>query len=309
MLGLYHSAWNQWIAATNRVLIVGSGGGGDAISALPTVWALTNAGKDVILVNVHTADNPSAIAKSADAALGDACFKLRSRPRAEGRARFSEIEVESVTGIDAYTAVSNHGAHRLAGSLRRLCEVRGIDGIFCLDSGSDLLAGLDTKITSILTDAISFAAVSMLTSQWFPVGVIGATADLEMDITTFAARVALAAHSGEFCGFINWDYCQTHLYGDVLQLARQSHPFSVTEAVLRAATGACGKWTNSYGQTIDISPLMCATFVFGNQFVRKVNPFVELCHASSFEQARASVCDLLSRTRPGERNWHRDITD
>lgn len=306
-----HPRMDTWLARSRRVLLVAIGGGGDAISSLPLAWFLQAVGKKVSVVNIHCIDNLPHTLQYAGASYGPACFSLSALPPRETRARFSEFFVAALTGIPCYSGTVNHGARALAQSLTVLMRHTRSNALACVDGGTDCLAGFDTRITSVLTDAICLAAIQHVRTPWIPLGVIGACADREMSLATFNSRLAKAAALRAFCGSLEWDHTTTPRFRRVLMAAKRRYTFSVSETIHRAATGRRGKWRNPYNQNIPIFPVQSRTFLFDARVVAsRLNPFPRLCYtANDLATSKARIVAALKKHHPSPRPWASLVCD
>jgi hypothetical protein len=195
---------SDWLNSISNVLVIGIGGGGDAISAYPTINYLKNANKNIYFANIHVSSDPENFKLFSKLSYGNAAFILNEQPLNEKRARCIELILESQLKVPCYSCLSNYGVSDLSNSLKLIIEENNIDGIIAIDGGTDSLASIDTNITSIINDAISLAALSILNFSIIPIGIIGCCADLEMDLDKFMLTFSSALKNGSYLGVIDF---------------------------------------------------------------------------------------------------------
>lgn len=293
-------------------LVVGVGGGGDALAALPTISHLTLTGSQVVLANVHFSTAPNRLRQACVQTFGKVGGRLPDTSLRDGRARPTEVLVGAALGVPAITFVANDGAEALADSIRSVASAFGITSICAVDGGTDSLAGLDTRITTVVTDAITLRALDALSSELpCALGVIGACADDEMSLSCYLARISEAAQAGALVGILPFPPELIPRYRDLLAVVQARYPCFVSEAVLRSATGDTGSFVNCYGRSTQLNPLQGLTFLLRLSHVtRRVNPFVPAVQPlATYEEVVDAIVDLL-RARTGDnRPWADQIRD
>jgi len=301
---------DKWLTNCSKVLVVGVGGGGDAISSFPTIRFIQNAGKEVVFANIHISSDPVTFVNYSQLSIGKSGFKMYSQPKGEKTARCIELLLNSSFQIPIYTCLSNYGAAELANSLRLIIEANNINAIFAVDGGTDTFAGIDTNITSIINDAISLAALSMLNFKNFPLGIIGCCADLEMDLNKFMEKFSLALSNNSYMGVIDFPVILKDDYFSLLSNAKRSYPFFVCETVYKASQGTNGTYINCYNQNIPIFPFQMFTFVFNSNFIiESLNPFVKIVESClTFDESRLQLLNYLNKTNPTI-NWDDRLHD
>lgn len=304
--------WQPTPVSPGTYLVVGLGGGGDALSALPAVSYLQESGCRVVLGNVHFSTSPTRLLALCDRRFGQSGGQLTTAIVRDGRARPTEVVVGRALDVPAISFVANYGAAALSASFRAVINEFEIDSIWAVDGGTDSLAAFDTNVTTVVTDAIALRALGQQEIGASPViALIGACADNEMSIRQFLSRVARAADAGGLLGILPFPPGLLAQYEHLLRKVQATFPSFVSEAVYRAASGEIGSFVNCYGRDVELSPLQALTFLFSTDYVvEEVNPFVRAVdpHAD-YEAVVTAIAELLRRNLGGGRAWTEQIRD
>jgi hypothetical protein len=297
--------FDEWSTKINRVLILGIGGGGDAISALPTIQHLRKKGKEIILANTHYTSDVINFRTFSQRQIGPSGFIMSGQPFPESNARCIELIVASFLHVPTYSCISNYGSIGLLQSLELIIQENAIDAVIAIDGGTDSLAGVDTNITSVINDAISLGAISKLNLKYLPLGIIGCCADLEMDIFKFMEKLSFIMRNDAYIGMIDFSSETHNLYSRIVNTAKKEYTFFVSESILRAVDGEYGHFLNCYGQEIPLYPFQRFTFFVDSKFIStQINPFVKIVDDSStFEEAKKLISLFLTSNYP-EKAWY-----
>jgi hypothetical protein len=293
-------------------LVVGIGGGGDALAALPTICHLHLTGSKVVLANVHFSTAPDRLLQASTQTFGRVGVCLPNINLHDGRARPTEVLVGAALGVPTITFVVNHGAAALAESIRSVVSRFGVTSICAVDGGTDSLAGMDTRVTTVVTDAIALRALDDLASELpCALGVIGACADDEMSPACFLERISKAARARALLGILPFPPDLVPRYRDLLAAVQDRYPCYVSEAVLRSAMGELGFFVNCYARPTQLNPLQALTFLLRLTHVtRRINHFVPAVRPlAPYDEVVADMVELLRVRKGNNRPWAEQIRD
>jgi len=236
------------IAAAERVLAVGIGGGGDVVGALVVAELAGAIGTSALvggltwerrpidpLAGPRRIDELSGVVEplNAHAALAG------PDTTGPGGFRFAESHMARHLGEPVLLLDISAGAAAVAASLADACERLGCDLVVLVDVGGDVLAhGDEAGLGSPLADAICLAAAPRLIERGIPVlgAIFGAGCDGELTPDEVTERLAEVAAAGGHLGA--WGPGSAEL--DRLEAAVAEIPTEASTMGLRCARGALG---------------------------------------------------------------------
>ncbi|HWC26170.1 MAG TPA: DUF1152 domain-containing protein, partial [Solirubrobacteraceae bacterium] len=235
------------IAAAQRVLAVGIGGGGDVVGALAVAELARELGTPAALGGlswerrpVDPLPGPRRMSEIANLRLLDEHAGLATADTTgPGGIRFAESHMARHLG-EPVLLIDPHGgpaavAHALAVGAREI----GCDLVVLTDVGGDMLAhGDEPGLGSPLADAVCLAAAPLLAERGVALlgAVFGAGCDGELTPEEVAARIAEVAAAGGYLGA--WGPGSTQL--DRLEAAVAQIPTEASAMALRCARGVVG---------------------------------------------------------------------
>ena len=258
------------VAAASRALIVGIGGGGDAVGCLAVAHELEARGLDWVVggvawerLPVDPQPGPRPLAEIRGArALGTGAALIdpeRGATTPEG-AHFCESRLARFLGRPTVLIDITGGPGGAGAGIRAAAAELGCDLIFLVDVGGDAIAaGLEPNLASPLCDAVMIAAGAGLDDPRVMLGVLGAGCDGELRPAEVLARVAALARAGAWLTTAGVSPAAATRIEAAAEVA-------VTEAsllVARCARGEAGPVTIRGGRrTVEAGPLAALCFVF-----------------------------------------------
>jgi hypothetical protein len=302
----------DWLGFRGGILVLGIGGGSDAVSAIPVILLLRSLGMRIAVGNIHRAGDAASTMVLAEKRWGDWACEFNVAPNVDRFARPTEVIVSKELGIQGVSVFANGGARGLRSSILEFMQSEGCSRVFLIDGGTDALAGFDSNVTTVVTDALGLATAVMLSesTEVVPLGVIGACADGEMEVDLFLKRLGQANLEGGLLGLLPFPKDGVDLFELVLRKVRDSYPGFVADTVLRAARGTLESFTNLYGSTVHVAPWQAITFVIDARWAARRNPFAEaVLDTSSYEDARDRIVELLRQADPSRKDWESRVVD
>lgn len=284
----------------SRALVLGIGGGGDAVGAIAVARAIAVAGvRSVIggvawersVVDPHPGPRPIADIRGAQpcgthAAIVDPAHTATTP---EG-AHFCESRLAEFLGERTVLIDVSAGPEGAATGIRDAADAVGCDLVFLVDIGGDAIAsGLEPGLASPLCDAVMIAAGTRLDHACL-LGVLGAGCDGELRPAEVMDRVSSLAASGAWLGAMGVSPAAASEIEAAAQVA-------VTEAsllVARAARGEAGPVEIRGGRrVVELGPLAALTFVFDPRAALDALPLVRaVARADTIEDARDALNDV-----------------
>lgn len=285
------------MAGAARVLVLGIGGGGDAIGAIAVARELEAVGLEVVLggvawerlpVDPHPGPRPLAQIVGAEPA-GPAAAIVDPRAGAttpEG-AHFCESRLAGFLGKPTVLIDVTGGPAGAAAGIDAAARELACDLVVLADIGGDAIAaGSEPGLASPLCDAVMIAAGARVELPCL-LAVLGTGCDGELTTGEVLARVAALARAGAWLGTMG----VSPAAAAEIEAAAET---AVTEAsllVAQAARGRIGTVAIRGGRrTVELSPVAALAFVFDLEAALAELPLVEaVASADSIEAARDAL--------------------
>ncbi|MDP1846913.1 MAG: DUF1152 domain-containing protein [Solirubrobacteraceae bacterium] len=236
------------IAAAQRVLVVGIGGGGDVVGALVVAELAAAVGTPAVVGGltwerrpIDPLAGPRRIDEISGAVEPLNAHAALAGPDTTGPGgfRFAESHMARHLGEPVLLLDIGGGAAAVAASLADACERLDCDLVVLVDVGGDVLAhGDEAGLGSPLADAICLAAAPRLIERGIAVlgAIFGAACDGELTPDEVTERLAEVAAAGGHLGV--WGPGSAEL--DRLEAAVAEIPTEASTMGLRCARGALG---------------------------------------------------------------------
>ena len=289
----------SYIAEANRALVVGIGGGGDAVGSIAVARALEARGLEVLLggvawerMVVDPHPGPRAIAEiRGPKALACAAVvdpgKGATTPQG---VHFCESRLAAHLGERTVLIDVTEGSAGAARGIDSACQELGCDLAVLVDIGGDAIAdGSEPGLASPLCDAVMIAAGAAAEVPCI-LSVLGAGCDGELEPAEVLDRVAALARAGAWLD----------TFGVTPRAAAEiegAAAVAITEAsllVARAARGESGPVEIRSGRrTVDLGPVAALAFLFDIEAAVSELPLVQaVAQAPSIETARDALNKL-----------------
>jgi hypothetical protein len=235
------------IAAAQRVLVVGIGGGGDVVGALVVAELAGALGTPSVVGGltwerrpVDPLPGPRRIGELRGAeSLNEHAALAGPDTTGPGGFHFAESHMARHLGEPVLLLDINDGPAAVAAALAGACETLGCDLVVLTDVGGDVLAhGDEAGLGSPLADAVCLAAAPGLAERGIAVlgAIFGAGCDGELTPDEVLARLAEVAEAGGHLG--SWGPGTAEL--ERLEAAVEQIPTEASTMGLRCARGGLG---------------------------------------------------------------------
>lgn len=294
----------------DRVLVVGVGGGGDVVGAVPTATLLALHDVDPVLGGLtweRVPHDPSPGPRRLDEVVGIeplAGSVARASPEAgtaEG-VRFAESVAADHLPWPVLLLDPNGGPGTLARGIEGAAEELGVDAVVALDAGGDVIAAGDEEgLRSPLADAVSLAAVAEADLPSL-VGVVGWGSDGELGLEALQEAYRRAADGEPIPGA--WGV--TPAAAEMMAPLLDDVPTEASRIPVEAARGEVGPRAIRDGRrTVDVTPASAVTYYLRLEPVVAQSDTVDLVlGAGSLEEADAALREAGFHTELAyERDW------
>lgn len=277
----------------NYALVVGIGGGGDVIGAIPTARYLRWLGLETLLGGTtwerYVTDpepGPRRMDEIVDIKkLTSTVGLANAKTRTTKGIRFTETAVAEVLGAEILLVDINQGVQGVISGLNEAIEKLGIDLFVGIDVGGDVLAeGTEQGLSSMLTDSIMLAAMVNLKVPAL-LGMLGYGSDGEVGFQRLSENIARIASYGGLLG-------ARGLTPDDLKALDEVIKNTKTEATALAVEAAKGRFgevgIRSDRRKVLLTPASAITFYFDPQvvFERVSKVAKNLVQTQSLEEAQ-----------------------
>lgn len=255
-----------------RALVLGIGGGGDVVGAIPTSRYLQRLGLETLVGGLtweRYVNDPEPGPRRMDEIedikkISSTVGLVNSKTQTKGGVRFTESVVAEVLGEETLLLDLNQGVQGAIAGLKEAMEKLGVDLFVGVDVGGDVLAdGTEEKLKSMLADSMVLATMVNLKVPTV-LGVLGCGADGELTLDQFNRQVSKVAGYGGFLG-------ARGLTPEDLAMLDKIIPKTKTESTalaLEAARGKAGEVEIRGGyRKVLLTPASAVTFYFDPQVV------------------------------------------
>ena len=260
------------LAASDRILIAGAGGGFDIFSGLPLYFHLKNQGKEVFLANLSFTD----LSRSTGRIIGASAAMISADsdgPKTYFPERYlcewfreQGEEVEICCFLRTGPALVREG-------YENLCAKLNIDCVVLVDGGTDsLMRGDEVGLGTPQEDIASIAAVHSLDVPRKFLVCLGFGIDTFHGVNHFQFLEAVAAltKSGHFLGAFSLlnEMEEVQRYQDAYSYVQErmsGHPSIVSTSIISAINGEYGDYHATHrtkGGKLWINPLMTLYWCF-----------------------------------------------
>ncbi|MEM2878190.1 MAG: DUF1152 domain-containing protein [Candidatus Hadarchaeales archaeon] len=285
-------------AASNakKAMVVGIGGGGDVVGAIPTSNYLREIGLSTVLGGLtweRYVNDPEPGPRRMDEILNikklaRTAGLASSETRTNKGVRFTEAMVAEALCEETLLVDPNLGVKGIVDGLNTVVDLMGFDLFVGIDVGGDVLAaGNEEGLRSMLADSMMLAAMVNLKIPAV-LGVLGCCTDGELTFDQFLKRLSLTAEFGGLLG-------ARGLTPEDLKVLESVIPRTKTESTalaVKAAKGTYGDVKIRGGcRTAQLTPVAAVTFYLDPVVVfERVNGIAKmLAETSSIEEANEIV--------------------
>ena len=284
------------VAEATRALVLGIGGGGDAVGSIAVARALETRGLETVLGGVawersvvDPVPGPRSVSEIRDARPLDHSAVVdpgKGATTPEG-VHFCESRLAVHLGVETVLIDVTAGAGGAARGIDSACAETGCDLVVLVDIGGDAIAdGSEPGLASPLSDAVMIAAGAAATVPCL-LAVLGAGCDGELEPSEVLGRVAALARAG---GWLD-TFGVTPDAADEIEGAAS---VAITEAsllVARAARGEAGPVEIRSGRrVVDLGPAAALAFVFDLEAALAALPLVRaVASVPGIEAARDAL--------------------
>jgi hypothetical protein len=301
------------VKESSYALVLGVGGGGDAVGTLPTSRYLRWLGIRTIVGGLtweryvnDPEPGPRKMEEIVDIKRLSVTVGLaNARTRTTKGIRFTESAVAEVLKEETVLVDPNRGVQGIIDGLNEAIDKLGIDLFVGIDVGGDILAeGSEEGLHSMLADSMLLAAMVNLKVPAV-LGVLGCCTDGDLNFQQFSRQVARIAEYGGFLG-------ARGLAPEDLEMLDEVIPKTKTESsalAVKAARGLTGEIEIRGGyRRVQLTPMAAITFYFDPKVIfDRINKVAkELIQTRSLEEAeevlkRAGVPSELAFERKYKR--------
>jgi len=297
---------------TDCALVVGVGGCGDVVSAVPTARLLESHGVDVILggvawerVVVDPQPGPRHFGdiEGIDR-LNDAVALASAETRTHDGVEFAETHVARHYGEDVALVDLGGGARGVADGLDDACDRLGVDLLVGTDAGGDVLAaGDEPGIESPLTDAVMLSALSSVETDAC-LGMYGYGSDGELALEEVTDGIARAARRDGLLGA--WGL--TPRVVDELETLVEVVTTEASRLPLEVARGRLGEAVIRDGaRSVELTPASMVTFYLDPGAVAATSTLADCVReTTSFDAAQEALAGAGYET---ELDLERDLAE
>ncbi|MFB6371275.1 MAG: DUF1152 domain-containing protein [Haloarculaceae archaeon] len=283
------------LTAADSALVIGIGGGGDIVGAVPTARFLERHDVETWLGGlpwerpvVDPTPGPYPLDRIEGLELvSDTVGLADGETRADDGVAFAECRVADVLEERVALLDITEGPGDLAAGLETACNAMGIDCIVGVDAGGDALArGNESGIRSPIADAISVAALDA-TALPTAIGIFGWGSDGELTPDELDASLAEVAAADGLLGAwgLTPEVCAE------LDTLFEVVPTEASRLPVEAARGDLGQRRIRDGtRSLRLTAASTVTFYLATNRVARVSDPVTLVHATeSLEAAHESL--------------------
>lgn len=223
------------------VLVIGIGGGGDIIGAIPTYRALENLGAEPLLAGltwkrkahdlaarprlIDEFENIERIDQFLGLVNGSTCLK-------DSGVRHVEADVAALFASQVLAIDISGGAGEVRKSLQAFMRHRGISALLAIDVGGDALCrGSEPTLRSPLCDQIMLKATSSFQNSIL--GVVGLGADGELPLTSFSSYFAELVNQGAYLASTAVSSADLEIMAKILQGGKSECSRCVLDTAVR----------------------------------------------------------------------------
>jgi hypothetical protein len=290
------------LAACERILLAGAGGGFDLLAGLPLYFALRALGKAVHLANLTF----SAMAASDAAPLGAALHRVRATTQGDGRyfpEKHLAVWLRDRGEDDAVYCFEKAGVAVLREAYKTLAAQLDVDAVVLVDGGTDILMhGDEVGLGTPEEDVTSLLAAHALDVPTKLVTCVGFGIDAHHGVchAHFLENVAALTKAGAFYGTFSllpgapevdaWLDALTYV-----QNATRGRESIVCASLADAVRGEFGDHhsvprTRASGSELFINPLMGIVWTFGLDALAERSRFRSaLAHTRSIFEVSAVI--------------------
>jgi hypothetical protein len=255
------------VRAARRAIVLGVGGGGDVVGAIPTARFLELFGLSCILGGLsweRFVYDPQPGSRSLAEVtnvrpLAPTVWLANAQTATRTGVRFAESHIAALYGTETLLVDLSQGAPGVVAGLRAAMHQLGADLLVGIDVGGDsLAAGGEPGLRSPLADALMLAAFNRLYDEcaclW---GVIGYGSDAELTPAEIDRALSTVAAHGGLLGA--WGI--TPAVAAELERVVAQVPTEASALVLACARGATGtRWIRGGTRRVELSPVGMVTF-------------------------------------------------
>jgi len=302
---------------SKKAMIVGIGGGGDVVGAIPTSNYLRSLGCETVLGGLtweRYVNDPEPGPRRMDEILNirrisNTVGLANPATRTTKGVRFTESAVSQAIGEEVLLIDPNLGVKGLIEGISGAAEEMEVDLFVGVDTGGDVLAGgKEEGLRSMLADSMMLATMVRLNIPSV-LGVFGCCADGELTFTQLAERLSMAAEYGGFLG-------ARGLTPEDIIVLEKIIPLTKTESsalAVRAAKGLRGEIPIRGGYRKGQITIFSAVTFYLDPYVvfEKINGIAKnLVNTSTIEEAdellrKAGLPSELAFQRSGE--WRKYV--
>lgn len=283
---------------SERALIIGIGGGGDVLGALPTRRLLKSKGIDCKLGSLtyersqfDPNPGPRCLSEIRNIRQVNEAVALASEEtRTYYGLEFQASKMSRYLGEEIFIIDINRGVEGVSLGLKEVCERYNIDLLVGVDVGGDVIAdGSEKGLRSPLTDSMMLSALHKIGVKSM-IGVFGICCDGELRLDEVSGRLA-KIYSED--GFLD---CQALSVED-LDVMKNALKFVNTEASmlpLLAAEGKTGDMMIRGGsRRVELSFFSIFTYYLKTDVVFRMSRMAQAVYGSrSFQEAHNSLSGL-----------------
>ncbi|MEM2875071.1 MAG: DUF1152 domain-containing protein [Candidatus Hadarchaeales archaeon] len=297
---------------SKKAMVVGIGGGGDVVGAIPTSNYLRMLGCETVLGGLtweRYVNDPEPGPRRMDeivniTRISDTVGIANPSTRTVKGVRFTESAVAEVIREDVLLIDPNQGVRGLVKGINAAAGKMGVDLFVGVDTGGDVLAtGKEEGLRSMLADSMMLASMVKIDIPSI-LGVLGCCTDGELTLEQFTERLSAVAEYGGLLG-------ARGLTPEDIDMLERVIPATKTESsalAVKAAKGLRGliPIRGGYRKAL-ITPFSAITFYLDPFVVfEKVNGIArELVNTKTIEEAdeilrKAGLPSELAFQRSGE---------
>lgn len=298
------------LAAADRILIAGCGGGFDVYAGVPLALPLIEAGKEVVLANLSFTNH--ALCGGEPIAPTALRIDRQSRPLPYFPERWlAEWLATQGRAVPIY-AFARSGVRPLIEAYRSIVERHRIDLVVLVDGGTDsVLFGDEPGLGTVAEDAVSIVAACAAAGERVLLAAIGFGIDHHDGVShhAFLENVARLSRDGGFLGAFSLGpgTPEADAFLDLVAYANRRQPLHqsiVCNSIASAFRGEFGNYhaTSRTGATeLFINPLMSQYWTFdAPSIVRHMAYATELRETERIEDAQRviEICRETVEVRP-----------
>jgi hypothetical protein len=286
------------VAEANRALVLGIGGGGDAVGSIAIARWLKDRGVEAVLggvawermvVDPHPGPRAIGDIHGGRALDGAVLVDHSSGATTPEGVHFCESRLAMHLGVETVLIDVTQGPGGAARGIDAACAELECNLVFLVDIGGDAIAdGSEPGLASPLCDAVMLAAGAEASAPCI-VGVLGAGCDGELEPGEVLDRVAALARAGAWLDTLGTSAAAAEI--------EAAGAVAITEAsllVARAARGESGPVEIRGGRrTVDLGPVAALAFIFDLEASLTELPLVRaVAGAPTIETARDALLEL-----------------